>query len=236
MQLVILASGRGSRLNRKTKKIPKCLVKLKNKSIIDYNLKFYKKFKKKIIITGYKSHLLKKKFMNNNFKFVENKKFSSTNMVYSLFCASKIINQSLVVCYSDIIFDYKIYKKLTKNTTSIVVKNNWYNYWKKRMSNKKILDDAEDLVIRKGYVNSIGGKIGKKLPKCQFMGLVKIKYKDFRSLKIFFTKLKNKKIDFTNFLNLAIKNKIIKLKAYETNLFWVEIDNIKDLKVAEKIV
>ena len=61
MQLVILASGRGSRLNRKTKKIPKCLVKLKNKSIIDYNLKFYKKFKKKIIITGYKSHLLKKK-------------------------------------------------------------------------------------------------------------------------------------------------------------------------------
>ena len=68
------------------------------------------------------------------------------------------------------------------------------------------------------------------------MGLVKIKYKDFRSLKIFFTKLKNKKIDFTNFLNLAIKNKIIKLKAYETNLFWVEIDNIKDLKVAEKIV
>ena len=115
MQLVILASGRGSRLNRKTKKIPKCLVKLKNKSIIDYNLKFYKKFKKKIIITGYKSHLLKKKFMKNNFKFVENKKFSSTNMVYSLFCASKIINQSLVVCYSDIIFDYKIYKKLTKN-------------------------------------------------------------------------------------------------------------------------
>ena len=236
MQLVILASGRGSRLNKKTKKIPKCLVKLKNKSIIDYNLRFFNKFNKRIIITGYKSQLLRKKFMNKNFKFIENKKFSSTNMVYSLFCASKIINQSIVVCYSDIIFDYKIYKKLIKDTTSIVVKNNWYNYWKKRMSNKKILDDAEDLIIKKGYVNSIGGKIGKKLPKCQFMGLIKIKYKDFIALKIFFRKLKNKKIDFTNFLNLAIKNKIIKLKAYETNLFWVEIDNIKDLKVAKNII
>ena len=60
MQLVILASGRGSRLQDKTKKIPKCLVKLKGKPIIDYNLKFFNKFKKKIIITGYKSQLIKK--------------------------------------------------------------------------------------------------------------------------------------------------------------------------------
>ena len=236
MQLVILASGRGSRLQDKTKKIPKCLVKLKGKPIIDYNLKFFNKFKKKIIITGYKSQLIKKKLKNENFKFVINKKFSSTNMVYSLFCASGIIKESVVICYSDIIFDDKIYKKLSKNITSIVVKNNWYEYWKKRMKTKDVLNDAENLIIKKGYVNSIGEKIIKKVPKCQFMGLIKIKYKDFLSLKIFFKGLKNKKIDFTNFLNLAINNKIIKLRAFETDLFWLEIDSVKDLKVAEKLI
>ena len=236
MQLVILASGRGSRLQNKTKKIPKCLVNLKNKPIIDYNLKFFNKFKKKIIVTGYKSQLIKKKLKNNNFKFVKNKKFSSTNMVYSLFCASKIIKESVVVCYSDIVFDDKIYKRLSKDITSIVVKNNWYKYWKKRMKKKDVLNDAENLIIKKGYVNSIGGKIIKKIPKCQFMGLIKINYKDFLSLKNFFKDLKNKKIDFTNFLNLAIKNKIIKLRAFETGLFWLEIDSLKDLKVAEKLI
>ena len=45
MQLVILASGKGSRLKSKTKKIPKCLVKVNKISIIDYNKKFINKVK-----------------------------------------------------------------------------------------------------------------------------------------------------------------------------------------------
>jgi L-glutamine-phosphate cytidylyltransferase len=236
MQLVILASGRGSRLGSQTKLKPKCLVKINGQSLIDYNLEFFDKFKKRIIITGYKSNLIKKKFKNDNFQFIKNKKYSSTNMVYSLFCAAKLVKESIVVCYSDIIFDKNIFKKLTKNTTSIVVKNNWYEYWKKRMKKRDIVDDAENLIIKKKYVQSIGGKINKNMPKNQFMGLIKISQKDFFSLQKFFIKINNKKIDFTSFLNLAIQNKIIKLKAFETNAFWLEIDSIKDLRVAEKLL
>ena len=155
-------------------------------------------------------------------------------MVYSLFCASRFIYEPIVVCYSDIIFDYKIYNLLKKNYTSIVVKSNWYKYWKERMSTNEVLNDAEVLIVKKGYVKTIGGKIHNNLPKNQFMGLIKITLKDFKKLKNFFYKLNNKKIDFTNFLNLAVKYKIIKLKAFETKRFWIEIDSIKDLKLAKK--
>ena len=189
MQLVILASGKGSRLKNKTKKIPKCLVKVNKISIIDYNKKFFNKFKKVIVVTGYKSKLIKEKLKYRNFVFVNNKNYKTTNMVYSFFCASKYIYKSVIVCYSDIIFDDKIFKMLKKNYTSIIVKTNWYNYWKQRMSNKKILDDAEDLVIKKGYVKTIGGKINKNIPKNQFMGLIKITYRDFKKLKVFFYRL-----------------------------------------------
>ena len=48
---------------------------------------------------------------------------------------------------------------------------------------KKIFNDAEDLVIKKGYVKTIGGKINKNIPKNQFMGLIKITYEDFKKLK-----------------------------------------------------
>ena len=58
MQLVILASGKGSRLKNKTKNIPKCLVKINGKSIIDYNKKIFSEFKNIIIVTGYKSKLI----------------------------------------------------------------------------------------------------------------------------------------------------------------------------------
>ena len=57
MQLIILASGRGSRLGRLTKKITKCLVDVRSHSIIDYLSENFKKFNQTIILTGYKSKL-----------------------------------------------------------------------------------------------------------------------------------------------------------------------------------
>ena len=62
MQLIVLASGRGSRLKKLTKKIPKCLIKVRSKSIIDYISRNFKKFDQTIILTGYKSELINKKF------------------------------------------------------------------------------------------------------------------------------------------------------------------------------
>ena len=54
MQLILLSAGRGSRLSNKLRKSPKSLVKVNGKSIIDHNISFFKKFKDKFIITGYK--------------------------------------------------------------------------------------------------------------------------------------------------------------------------------------
>lgn len=62
MQLIILASGRGSRLKKLTSKIPKCLVKIRSKTIIDYIYENFKKFNQTIILTGYQSNLINNKF------------------------------------------------------------------------------------------------------------------------------------------------------------------------------
>ena len=49
------------------------------------------------------------------------------------------------------------------------------------MAAKNILNDAENLTIKKdGKLNEIGNKIDKKkMPKYQFMGIIKIKKKSF---------------------------------------------------------
>ena len=102
MILIYLAAGRGSRLPLKFRNGPKCLVKIKRKTIIERNKEFFKKFKKRIIIAGFKSHRINKIAKKFNFEIILNRKFTTTNMVYSMFLAKKKIKNNLVVCYGDI--------------------------------------------------------------------------------------------------------------------------------------
>ena len=135
MIVIMLCAGKGSRLKSKTSNLPKCMVKVKKKTIIDWSEDFRKKFKKTIIVCGYKKEILINKFKNNQkIDFSINKNYYKTNMVHSLFSVnrSKIKNQDLVVCYSDIIFNPNIYKKFYQNNfTFLPVNINWLKIWKK---------------------------------------------------------------------------------------------------------
>ena len=157
-------------------------------------------------------------------------------MVYSLFKITKkhIKNEDIVVCYSDIIFDPKIFRLFKIRKTFIPIKLDWLKLWKKRMNLKKIKKDAENIQISGKFIKTIGENISEKLPDYQFMGLVKIKNNDFFKLKKFFKKM-NKKIDFTTFLNKAISKKIINLSFKKTKTEWYEIDNQKDLRYTESV-
>ena len=105
------------------------------------------------------------------------------------------------------------------------------------MKSHLIKKDAEDLKIGKNNkVLMIGNKIKNRLPKYQFMGIVKILNKDFFKLSKFYRKIDNNKIDFTSFINEAINQKIIILNYIICSNYWMEIDNQKDLKVAENFL
>ena len=74
MILIVLAAGRGSRLKNKTDNLPKCLVKIKGKPIINYMEKFINKFKKTFIVCGYKRNQLLRNFKKNRkIDFIYNK-------------------------------------------------------------------------------------------------------------------------------------------------------------------
>ena len=82
-------------------------------------------------------------------------------------------------------------------------------------------------------MKKIGEKIQNSFPKYQFMGLIKLTNKTYNKLKIFFNKESMRNVDFTNFLNLSIKKRLLVLRTYPTDLFWYEIDTLKDFKIAE---
>ena len=110
------------------------------------------------------------------------------------------------------------------------VNSNWFKSWKQRYSTlNKIREDAEDLITSKGKIKSIGNKIGKKLPKYQYMGILKIEKKTFNKLEKFYKKMNNKKISLTHFIDETIKAKIATYNYSVFKNYWYEIDNISDL-------
>lgn len=232
MILIYLAAGKGSRLPKRFREKPKCFVKIKNKTLIERNKIFFKKFDKKIIITGYKNKNIIKISKQFGFEIIFNKKFAKTNMVYSMFLAKNRIDQDVVVCYGDIIFNPNIIQLIKDKKDILPVNKNWLKYWKKRMGSKGLLDDAENLVIEKKYVTHIGGRINKVLPRYQFMGIIKFKKETFLKLSVLFRKLDNT-IDMTYFINESIKNNKLKLLSKEYKSFWHEIDTNKDILVAQ---
>jgi len=66
MKVVILAGGKGLRLSEKTKNIPKPLVEIDNKPIIEHIISYFNKFELNdfYIMLGYKSNLIKSFFVN----------------------------------------------------------------------------------------------------------------------------------------------------------------------------
>ena len=235
MQLIVLSAGKGSRLPNKFRKKPKCLVEIISKPLLLYNKNFFKKFKDKIIVAGYKYTHLKKISEKIGFKTIVNKKYASTNMVYSLCLTKKMINQDVEIVYGDVIFHEKIFNLLEPKKNLLPININWFKNWKKRMPLNKVLEDAENLFIQKKNLVEIGTKINKKkIPKYQFMGILKLKKKTFFKCCEFFKKLKDNNIDMTSFINLCIKNKIMNLETFKYNDYWYEIDTISDHKYAYK--
>ena len=238
MILIILASGRGSRLRSLTKNKPKCLIKIyKNKTLIDYTSENFRFFRNVIVATGYKSDILKKKLKFSNVKFVHNKNYLTTNMVESLMLAKhKIKKNDIIISYADIFFSPKIVKSLIKYKKNILPLNkNWLKNWKKRYKKiSYIKTDAEDLIVKNNKILHIGGKIKNKLPKYQYMGILKINNKTFYKLLKIYKNLKNKKISMTELLNSAIQKKITNFSYIITNKFWYEVDSLKDLKILKK--
>ena len=235
MKAIILCAGLGSRLNSKKQK---GFIVINNKTLLERCVKnlISVGFKKKDIFfaTGFKKNLVSEKF-GKKFNYSFNKYYKVTNMVYTLFNTLKDINNSSVlVTYSDIIYDKENIKRLLnkKSDISTLVDFKWKKIWLKK---KKLLSDSESLKIKKDKIIELG-KPTKNIKKIdgRYVGVLKIS-KDIlpniydlyqESLKK--NPKKFKKIDMTNFLNFLIKKK------YELNFVklsgsWNEYDDFVDL-------
>jgi L-glutamine-phosphate cytidylyltransferase len=236
MKIIILCAGKGRRM---LIDYPKSLLKINTKYSIIKNI--YKNFikqgiknKELIFATGYKSDLIKKE-IGNKPNFVNNKKYATTNMVYTLMNAVKKIDDDILISYSDIVYDIKNIQIVLKNKSNFItfIEKKWKKLWKKK---NKIETDSETLKIKKDLITELGKKT-KNLKSVQgrYVGITKISKANLREIKkLYFIHLKRNpkkflKIDMTNFFNFLIKKKI-KLNYLQIFGRWDEFDDDGDYK------
>ena len=121
MNAIILAAGRGSRLKNLTDEIPKCLIEINKKSLLDRQLEVLNScnINNIAIVKGYKEEKILDKRIKNYFY---NDDWSETNMVHSLKCANELLkNNYNIISYGDIFYEKNIIYKLIDSQDDIVI-------------------------------------------------------------------------------------------------------------------
>lgn len=245
MKAIILAAGMGTRLGKYTKNLPKGMLMFNGETLIEKQIETLKEagINDIIIIKGY----MPEKINYEGIKYYENKDYSSTNMVESLFCAENELNDDLIVCYSDIIYNKEIIEKIIESKVDIgvTVDNDYWDYWKERLDNP--LEDIESMVIKDNKIVELGkSPCSIEYAKLRYVGLIKFSKKGLEILKKVYHKNKEKYFDknepwldsksFKKAYMTSIIQAIIN-EEYEVNPIiisrgWLEFDNVEDYERA----
>ena len=245
MRSIILAAGRGSRFRNFTKDLPKCMIEFNGKPLLKYQIETLKNLNITDInlICGYKSN----KIFYKNLNKIKNPNFLCTNMVYTLFCAEKIMdgNDDLLITYGDIIYEKKIIEKLLTDNSPIVVTSheNWLEYWSIRMNNP--LSDLETFKVDKDNNIIELGKTPKSYDEIegQFLGIIKIRKDHVKIFKKAWEEIISKNLNYnwnfknmymTDFLQYLI-NDGNKITPSYISSGWLEFDTYNDLKIYQKL-
>ena len=125
MKLLILAAGSGTRLGDLTEFIPKSLVEINNKTILERQMNIFQKFQKNnvIVIAGPN----KDKFSKFNVEIFEDLEYNKHEQLGSLISINRYFDEDVIVIFSDIIFDEKIFQDIIniKCDIGIALDKNW---------------------------------------------------------------------------------------------------------------
>ncbi len=246
MKAIILAAGKGSRLEKYTKEKPKCLLEFNGKSLLEWQLNTLRDsgIDDIVVVKGY----LQEKINFPNVKYYINKDFEDTNMVASLMGAEKELNEEVIVSYSDIIYESRVLQKLmeSKDEISVLVDDKWQEYWKSRTKNK--MQDIESLQYdNEDNIFDIGNPDCKPDEmKSRYIGLLKFSERGIEDFKRIFYENKEKfwnmdvpwmrsksfKKAYMTCMLQAMINEGIKTKAVHVENGWLEFDRTEDYEDA----
>ena len=216
MKALILAGGRGKRLRPLTDKIPKSLIPINNKPLIQYTINYLKKsgINEIIICSGYKSKqiqsfLKKKKNFGCKIEYsIEKNPLGTAGAIRN--AIKNLSDESFLVINGDIITNIDL-KKILKKPNTIAANELKTKFGTMKIKNNKILKFNEKTDVQNVWMNPglyhLSTNILKILPR-----------KGSLESEIFPKLAKNKSLNTVKF----------------KNVLWHSIDSFKDIELSSQ--
>jgi glucose-1-phosphate cytidylyltransferase len=222
MKCVILAGGKGTRISEYTKSIPKPMIKIGSKPILEHIIRYYMKygFKDFIIAGGYKHSVIKDYFKKK--KILANIKVINTGI--SSLTGKRLIKlkneltETFMLTYGDGLSDINLNKllkfhKINKRKITMTAVHPPARFGELEIDNNIVKKFEEKPQLQKGWIN--GGFFVVEPQFLKFIG--------------------NKNVMLERFpLTKAVKKK--SLAAFKHNGFWFCMDTLRDKNVLEKLI
>ena len=163
----------GIRLLPDTKNVPKGMVKLFDKGLIEMQIDIFKKcgIDDISIVTGY----LAEKINFQSINYFKNENFSTTAGNESLFCAKEKLNDT-IICYADLIFDISIIKKMIdfNGDVGIAVESDWKSRYVDRTlhpiseADNVLFDESGKIIELRKNIQKSNSNVG------EFLGVIRL--------------------------------------------------------------
>ena len=122
MKAIILAAGKGERLQPFTKDIPKSLLRIDDQTILENQINHLKKcdIEEINVVVGFayqkvEQFLSSLNIINIKINTIFNPFWDSTNSLFSLWCARNVLDEDTVLLNGDDVFELEVLRKIISN-------------------------------------------------------------------------------------------------------------------------
>ena len=229
MKAVILCAGIGSRLKSYTENKPKCLVEIKDKPILSYQVDALIELGVEdiVLVTGYLEEKIRDYCYDKypqKFIYVLNEDYKTTNSLYSLFLAKQYLEgEEFILFNADLVFDKNLLDLLLndpRETATLVD------------SNVELQDGEMNVVVKENRVVEFSKEIPKESADALSLQITKFSAGDSNLLFKRAEELLSNGESATAFPAKAydiILSKSSMYPVYRNGGKWYEIDTVDDL-------
>ena len=247
MRAIIIGAGRGSRLQHRTREIPKTLVEVMGRPMLDWILDALAGagFQRKdiVFISGYAEEAVRARYPE--FTFVRNANWEHNNILHSLLYAREHFSAGFVSTYADIVYEPGVVQRLASAPEDLVLGCD--TAYRRRYVNRTQHpeSDAEKLSAEGRRVTALSRNIPSERAQGEFIGVMKVTTEGARVLTAGFERAKARFAggpyrEGRTFERAYLIDLLAELLEEGTPMFrentaggYMEIDTLEDLSLAE---
>ncbi len=229
LKAIILAAGKSLRLFPYSQNVPKGLIPIGGKPILQYMVENLKSngINDIVMVTGFQDEKIRK-FLGNKVKYIYNPFFNISNILSSAWFACREMDSPLFLLYGDILFNKEVIADLLDDQRDFVI----------TYSSSRIDHEAEKVITDGNTLAEISKNISSNEAIYEFAGIIKFS----KAGAIILGETLEEMAREEGFLDLYFTTALERLmhKGYQINTFqispdhWIDIDYPKDIQRAIK--